>query len=92
MVPRPHRGGRELPEWRLAAGLNAVVATGLAVAAQAGQTGQPRRPPAVQEGAFPGPETGEIGSPELPAGGSRAVAGRACGPGRTRISGREAHP
>ena len=45
VVPRPHRGGRELPECRLAAGLNAVVATGLAVAAQAGQTGQPRRAP-----------------------------------------------
>jgi hypothetical protein len=72
VVPRPHRGGRELPECRLAAGLNAVVATGLTVAAKAGQTGQPRRPPAVQEGAFPGPETGRWEARSSP----RGVPGR----------------
>lgn len=80
VVPRPHRGGRELPECRLAAGLNAVVATGLTVAAKAGQTGQPRRPPAVQEGAFPGPETGRWearSSPRgVPGGGRKGLRAR----------------
>lgn len=49
-----------------------VVATGLTVAAKAGQTGQPRRPPAVQEGAFPGPETGRWEARSSP----RGVPGR----------------
>ena len=49
-----------------------MAATGLTVAAKAGQTGQPRRPPAVQEGAFPGPETGRWEARSSP----RGVPGR----------------
>lgn len=61
-----------------------------------GGAGRPNGPATASSGRTgggrPGPGNREMGSPELPAGGSRAVAGRACGPGRTRISGREAHP
>ena len=46
-----------------------VGATGLAVAAQAGQTGQPRRPPAVQEGGVPGPGNRGDRQPGAPRGG-----------------------